>query len=168
MAVIFIFNYKIPCQRDNWKINYWISPFFYLKSPMSMEMTWLEFQLSTDNQNGRHLATNFVSNFFFRIPSKPGIYIYRFSGSVSLLVLSVFMWDWKQGCDGHFDWSILINRTYFQLIALKPGIYRVTASAEGYLSACTVCFRFGIIINVLVSSVCFIWIPMLWGYGHYK
>ena len=32
---------------------------------MSMEMTWLEFQLSTDNQNGRHLATNFIFNFFF-------------------------------------------------------------------------------------------------------
>ena len=26
---------------------------------MSMEMTWLDFQLSTDNQNGRHLATKF-------------------------------------------------------------------------------------------------------------
>ena len=36
--------------------------------------------------------------------------------------------------------SILINRSYFQLIALKPGIYIVTASAEGYLSACTVFF----------------------------
>ena len=23
---------------------------------MSMEMTWLDFQLSTDNQNGRHLS----------------------------------------------------------------------------------------------------------------
>ena len=42
---------------------------------MSMEMTWLEFQLSTDKQNVRHLATNFCSNFFFRIPPKPGIYI---------------------------------------------------------------------------------------------
>ena len=37
--------------------------------------------------------------------------------------------------------SILINRSYFQLIAFKPGIYRVTASAEGYLSACTVFFQ---------------------------
>ena len=26
---------------------------------MSMEITWLDFQLSTDNQNGRHLATEF-------------------------------------------------------------------------------------------------------------
>ena len=98
---------------------------------MSMEITWLDFQLSTDNQNGRHLATNFFL-FFFRIPSKPGsLYIYRFSGSASLIVLSVFMWDLKQ---------ILINHFYFQLIALKPGIYEVTASAEGYLSACTVFF----------------------------
>ena len=31
---------------------------------MIMEMTWLEFQLSTDNQNGRHLATNFFYFFF--------------------------------------------------------------------------------------------------------
>ena len=41
---------------------------------MSMEMTWLEFQLSTDNQNDRHLATNFFFTFFFKIPSNPGIY----------------------------------------------------------------------------------------------
>ena len=32
---------------------------------MSMEMTWLEFQLSPDNQNGRHLATNFFLKLFF-------------------------------------------------------------------------------------------------------
>ena len=31
---------------------------------MSMEMTWLEFQLSTNNQNGRHLAINFFLYFF--------------------------------------------------------------------------------------------------------
>ena len=29
-------------------------------------------------------------------------------------------------------------------------------------------FQFEIIINVLVSSFCFIWIPVLWVYGHYK
>ena len=29
---------------------------------MSMEITWLDFQLSTDNQNGRQLATNFFHN----------------------------------------------------------------------------------------------------------
>ena len=36
----------------------------YVKLPMSMEMTWWDFQLSTDNQNG--LATNFFwrPNFF--------------------------------------------------------------------------------------------------------
>ena len=32
---------------------------FYVKLPMSMEITWLDFQLSTDNQNGHHLATKF-------------------------------------------------------------------------------------------------------------
>ena len=41
----------------------------------------------------------------------------------------------------------LKNRSYFQLIALKHGIYRVTASAEGYLSACTVFF------NILLSRL---------------
>ena len=34
---------------------------------MSMEMTWLDFQLSTDNQNGRHLTIKFLfsTEFFF-------------------------------------------------------------------------------------------------------
>ena len=32
---------------------------------MSMEMTWLDFQLSTDNQYGRHLAIKiFILTFF--------------------------------------------------------------------------------------------------------
>ena len=30
---------------------------------MSVEITWSDFQLSSDNQNGRHLATNF----FFKL-----------------------------------------------------------------------------------------------------
>ena len=34
---------------------------------MSMELTWLDFQLSTDNQNGRHLAINFFFLIFFQI-----------------------------------------------------------------------------------------------------
>ena len=29
-------------------------------------------------------------------------------------------------------------------------------------------FQFEIIINVLLSYFCFIWIPILWFYGHYK
>ena len=32
---------------------YCISPIFFVKLLMSMEMTWLDFQFSTDNQNGR-------------------------------------------------------------------------------------------------------------------
>ena len=47
------------CERDNLENNYCISQFFYVKLLMSMEMTWLDFQLSTDNQNGRQLETNF-------------------------------------------------------------------------------------------------------------
>ena len=46
------------------KYNYWISPIFNVKLPMSMGMTWLQFQLSTDNQNGQHLAIYFFSTFF--------------------------------------------------------------------------------------------------------
>ena len=67
---------------------------------MSMEMTWLDFQLSTENQNGRHLAIKiYFFTFFFRFPSKPDIY--RFSGSASLLALSVLVCDWKRGYGGH-------------------------------------------------------------------
>ena len=81
---------------------------------MSMEMTWLEFQLPTDNQNGCHLATIFFF-FFFRILSKPGIYIYiGFRGAASLLVLSVFMWDWKRGCNSHFGF-INFNKSIFSV-----------------------------------------------------
>ena len=32
----------------------------------------------------------------------------------------------------------------------------------------TILFQFEIITNVLVSSICFIRIPMLWVYGHYE
>ena len=92
---------------------------------MSMEMTWLEFQLSTDNQNGRHLTTNFFSTFFSEFPRN----------------LASFSCETKnEAAAAIFVLSILINRSYFQLTAFKPGIYRVTASAEGYLSACTVFF----------------------------
>ena len=104
---------------------------------MSMEITWLEFQLSTENQNGRHLATNFFSTFFQNSLET----WYRFSGSASLLVLSVFMLDWKLSWGGHFDF-INFNKSFlFSINCLGTWhIYRVTASAEGYLSACTVFF----------------------------
>ena len=56
-----------------------------------------------------------------------------------------------------------MNRSYFQLFALKPGIYRVTASAEGYLSACTVFLyikltfkfthHFDVIYNIVISDL---------------
>ena len=34
---------------------------------MSMEMTWLDFQLSTENQNGRHLAIKIFFILFSQI-----------------------------------------------------------------------------------------------------
>ena len=36
-------------------------------------------------------------------------------GSASLLVLSVFMWDWKRGCGGHFG-TINFNKSFLFLI----------------------------------------------------
>ena len=73
----------------------------------------------------------------FRIPSKPGIYI----GFRGLRVYDYCPFSCEtenEAAAAILVLSILINRSYLQLIALKPGIYRVTASAEGYLSACTV------------------------------
>ena len=57
---------------------------------MSMEMTWLDFQLSTDNQNGHHLAIKIVFLPFFQISLETW---YKFSGSANLLALSVFVCD---------------------------------------------------------------------------
>ena len=48
---------KILVNAINWKIMIFMLP-------MSMKMAWLDIQLSTDNQNGRYLATKL---FFFRL-----------------------------------------------------------------------------------------------------
>ena len=58
---------KMFCLRDNLENNYCISPIFYVDLLMSMQMTWLDFQLSTDNQNGRQLANKFffLLKYFF-------------------------------------------------------------------------------------------------------
>ena len=83
---------------------------------MSMEMTWLDFQIFTDNQNGRQVATNFFFNLnfiFFTIHSsalKLGIHVYRSPESASLLVLSVFMCDQKR-YGGHIDFVILFHKS---------------------------------------------------------
>ena len=61
---------------------------------------------------------------------------------MSLLVLSLSCETENEAAAAILVLSILINSSYFQLIALKPGIYRVTASAEGYLSARTVFLLF--------------------------
>ena len=53
----------------------------------------------------------------------------RFSGSANLLALSVFICDRKRGYGGHLDF-INFNRSYFQLNALKPGIYRFSGCAS--------------------------------------
>ena len=100
---------KFLVNAITWKNNNWISPIFYVMLPMRIEMTWLDFQLSTKNQNGRHLAIKIFFYFFFRFPSKPGIY--RFSGFASRLALSVLVCDWKRGCGGHFGF-INFNKSF--------------------------------------------------------
>ena len=69
---------------------------------MNMEITWLDFQPPTDNQNGRHLATNF----FFRLIFFHNSLETWFSGSASLLALSVFACNRKRGYDGHLYFLI--------------------------------------------------------------
>ena len=95
------------CLRDNLENNYCISPIFCVKSLINMEMTWLDFQLSTDNQNGRQLATKFLflTQFFFSTihSSALKLCINRSSVSANLLVLSVFMCDRKRGYGCHID-----------------------------------------------------------------
>ena len=58
---------------------------------------------------------------------KPGIY--RFSQPASLLALSVFLFEQKQGCGDHLDF-INFNQCNFLLNALKPIIYRFSGSAS--------------------------------------
>ena len=87
------------------------------------------------------MAATFILYFFFRISSKPGIYI-GFHG----LFCPFSRGTEKEAAAAILVFSILKNRSYFQLIALKPGIYRATARAEGYLSACTV-FLIGLVIQ---------------------
>ena len=68
------------------------------------EITWLDFQLSTDNQNGRHLATEFFFDLIFFSDFSQNLvgYIdYGFSRSASLLTFSVFVCERKQGYGGH-------------------------------------------------------------------
>ena len=54
---------------------------------------------------------NFFQLFFQNFLETWYIYIYRFLGSASLLVLSVFMWDRKRGCGGHFGF-INFNKSF--------------------------------------------------------
>ena len=116
------------CYRHNLKNNNWISPFFYVNLPMSTEITWLDFQFSTNNQNGRHLAIiiSFSTCFFlkpletwYRYIGFQGLRVYwhcPFSCAiqtldiVAILILSLifYYWHniyWKRLCQicGHFE-----------------------------------------------------------------
>ena len=82
---------------------------------------------------------HFSDSNFFRISLKPGIY--RFSGSASLLALSVFICDPNRGYSGHFDFIIdlLLSCDYWhnvlEAVVSDLWIFSVTASAEGCFSA---------------------------------
>ena len=53
---------------------------------------------------------NFNKSFLFSVNAlKPGIYMYMFSGSSSLLALSVFMCDPNRSYSGHFDFIIVLR-----------------------------------------------------------
>ena len=79
----------------------------------------------------------FFFNFFSESP-RNRVYIYVFGVCESISIVRFHVRLKTRLRRPFLVLSILINCSYFQLIALKPGIYRVTASAEGYLSACTV------------------------------
>ena len=83
---------------------------------MSMEMTWLEFQLSIDNQNGRYLATN-----FFLQNSLETWYIWVFGvcGAISNTRYPFLCEIENEAAAAILVLLILINRFYFQLNALK-------------------------------------------------
>ena len=85
-------------------------------------------------------ATHYLFSTFFSEFPRNLVYICRFSESANLLVLSVFMCDCKQGCGGHFVFFNFNKSLLFLINCLETWRNRVTASVEGYLSACTVFF----------------------------
>ena len=67
-----------------------------------------------------------------------------------------FVWETNKKAENDFnrrDHNIITLKT-LKYFCINHGARRV--------------FQFEIIINSLVSSFCFIWIPLLWVYGHYK
>ena len=70
--------------------------------------------------------------------------------------------DWCHILPSHV-WKVVLN----VLIQMKTRIYAAPA-VKGLNHAYQRVSQFEIIINVLVSSSCLIWIPMLWVFNHYK
>ena len=116
---------KFLVNAITWKIIIGSLKFFHVKLPTSMEMTWLDLQLSTDKQNGRHLATNFFSTYFFIFSEFLWNLVCR---PIVFRGLRVY-WHCPFSCETENEaasaillLSILIKRFYFQLNALKPDI----------------------------------------------
>ena len=68
---------------------------------MSMDMTWLDFQLSNQQWPAIFFLDTLFCEFVFLETCET--WDICFSGSVILLSLSVLLWDWKLGYCGHFD-----------------------------------------------------------------
>ena len=67
------------------------------------------------------------------------------------------MCDPHRGYSGHLDFIIdRYRRNVLEAVVSDLWTFRVTASAEECLSACTGFFQFEIVKNVLVSSFCVI------------
>ena len=115
---------------------------------MSMEMTWLEFQLSANNQNGRlwrltFFFIQFFSEFSWNLVGLyigfRGLWVYRHclfscaiqTEAIAAILILLFIFDY---------WHLVLEAVVSDLWT-----FRVTASAEVYLGAYTVFFTFYVI-----------------------
>ena len=93
---------------------------------MSMDMTWLDFQLSTNNQNDHQLAINFL--FIWKLTY---LYVFGVCESIGIIRFHVRR---KRGCGDHLDfinfkipcaitWELLLDLSIFYPSAIKAVEY---------------------------------------------
>ena len=124
-------NTKKTCLRDNLKNNNWITPIFMWSYPWLW--TWPDQMLSLPPIIKMAASWRLISF---------GLFLLEFT-IVSWNLVYIGFWGlwvychWpfscatKKGYGGHLDFINLINRYYFQLNALKPGIFfRCTRSTS--------------------------------------
>ena len=83
-----------------------------------MEMTWLDFQLPTDNQNDRKLTTNFFFDFKKKKFFETWCVFISFWGP-RVLALFVFMRDGKRGYSAHLYFSNFNKSFLFSVKSLE-------------------------------------------------